>query len=179
MVTFTDIKLPNTMEKIKQIQETQTKDQLIHYMLKAMECRVDEVKNDIDISKQMHPLGVETDLIKTLNNLVEDPLSHLIGLKNDINNTISSVVMLILKEYFKSKSDIVKNVYHCCNGNNNNMLFAIVLTEDNYENRTEIFSFLRDYKSSNLWEALPISFQIVPSDIENKLTIKEAIFPAQ
>jgi hypothetical protein len=167
------------METIKQIPESQNKDQLIHYMLKAMECRVDEVKNEIDFSKQMHPLGIETDLIVTLNNLVQDPLSHLIVFKNEINNTISSVVILILKEYFKVKNNIVKKVYHCDNGNNNNMLFSIVLTEDNYENRTEIFSFLRDYKASNLWEALPISFQITPANIENKLSIKEEIFPAQ
>lgn len=167
------------MEDIQSIKGTQSQDQLVHYILKAMECRVDEVKNEIDISKQMHTLGVETDLIKTLNTLVADPLSHLIGLKNDINNTISSLVILIVKEYFKAKKNIVQKVFHCENGSNNNMLFAIVLTEDNYENRTEIFSFLRDYKSSNLWEALPISFQIVPSDIEHKLTIKEAIFSAK
>jgi hypothetical protein len=167
----------NQMEEIKLIPQSQNKDQLIHYMLKAMECRVDEVKNDINFSKQMHPLGVETDLVVTLNNLLQDPLAHLIGFKNDINNTVSAIVVLLLKEYFKSKKDIVEKVYCCDNGSNNNMFFSIVLKQDNYENRTEIFSFLRDYKSSNLWEALPISFQIIPSNIESKLSIKEIIFP--
>ncbi len=167
------------MEDVKQLPESKQKDQIIHYILKAMECRVDEIKNEIDFSNQMHPLGIETDLIATLNNLVQDPLSHLIGFKNELNNTISAVVILILKEYFKAKNDIVNKVYHCDNGNNNNMLFAIVLTEDTYENRTDIFSFLRDYKASNLWEALPISFQIIPAKIEDKLSIKTEIFPAK
>ncbi len=162
------------MEKVNILPEN--KDQLIHYMLKAMECRVDEIKNEINLSKQMHPLGVETDLILTLNNLVQDPILHLIGFKNEINNTIGSLIVLILKEYFKSKKAIVEKVYYCNNNSNDNMFFAILLKVDNYENRTEIFSFLRDYKSSNLWEALPISFQIIPPNIENELSIKETIF---
>ncbi|MGI9192773.1 MAG: hypothetical protein ACR2IL_11695 [Chitinophagaceae bacterium] len=167
------------MDKTNPIPLTESNDQLIHNMLKAMESRVDEVKNEIDFSRQMHPLGVETDLIKTLNKLVDDPLSHLIGLKNDISNTIRAVVILILKEYFKSKKSIVKKAYLYNNEHNHNMLIGINLTEDNYENRSDIFSFLRDYKSSNLWEALPITFQIIPSDIEHKINIKEDLYPIQ
>jgi hypothetical protein len=166
------------MNDSKQIPEIKSKDQLIHYILKAMECRVEEVKNEIDFSKEMQPLGIETDLTVALNKLVQDPLSHLIGFKNEINNSMSSIVILILTEYFKTKSNIIEKVYQCDNGNNNNMLFAIVLKEDTYENRTEIFSFLRDYKSSNLWEALPVSFQIIPANIEEQLLIKTAIFTA-
>lgn len=167
------------MDNTNPIPLTETNDQLIHNMLKEMEYRVDEVKNEIDISRQMHPLGVETDLIKTINNLVEDPLSHLIGFKNDISNTINGVLILILKEYFKTKKNIVKKAFLCNNENNQNMLIAIHLIDDNYDNRTEIFSFLSDYKSTNLWEALPISFQIIPANIEHKLHIKENLYPAQ
>jgi hypothetical protein len=165
------------MEQVTTIPQNQHKDQLIHYMLKAMECRVDEMRSDIDISQKMHPLGVETDLIQTLNKLVQDPLSHLIGFKSELNETISSVVILILKEYFKSKNDIVEKAFYCDNGNNNNMLFCVILKEDNYENRTDVFSFLRDYKASNLWDALPISFQIIPQNLESKISIKETIYP--
>jgi len=143
-------------------------------MLQALEVRVNEIKHDISVSQEMLPTGAHTDLIINLKKVINDPLSQLTNMRNDIDLTVTSILSRIATQFFSDHKDVVDIVYKTEN-HHDDLLFCIVLKEDNTANRRKVFSFLRDYKCTNLSETFPIYFQFVSKEIENKLLKKEVI----
>jgi hypothetical protein len=150
-------------------------DQLIHLMLKAMEIRVDELKSNVKISQEVLPMGIHTDLAALFKKVLEDPITQLLAMKQGMDSSIASLVTRIVKEFFSINLELIEKIAITETGVSSELHFSIVLKEDKRENRAIIFSFLRDYKNTNLWENFPIYFQFVPKEISNKILVKEII----
>lgn len=148
-------------------------DDIIRYILQAVEARVNELKEKVKLSTDVLPLGIHTDLTTQIKQVVEDPLTHLLTTKKNLNSTIASLITTVVKEYFLLHKDKIYKAFITDAPTNNDLHFSIVLNDDNEDDRSLIFSLLRDYKHTNLWESYPIYFQIVPQEICNKINGKE------
>lgn len=78
-------------------------DQLIIQLLKTMESKVSELNNQINLSGQMLPLGVDTGLTKDIKKLVDNPLLHLYKIQGDLTNSIQKIVSNNLSVFFNKK----------------------------------------------------------------------------
>lgn len=151
-------------------------DQLIHFMLKAVEARVSEMKDKVSVSKEMLPLGVDTDLTVELKKLVANPLSHLFGMKKEMDGAISGLIKLVAKEFFKLHHNKVNRVFVTDTGRNSELHLSIILHENTNEDRSLMYNFLSEYKSTQLWNDFPVYFQIVPPQLEEKVISQEILF---
>lgn len=150
-------------------------DPIIHHILQAVGSRVHELKNNISTSQELLKLGVDTNLTTELRNLLKDPLSKMLSLRVDIDNTISELLTFVITRYFKNHEDIIEKAFRTDTGKND-LHFSIVLKNDNFENREIIFNLLRDYKySTDLWDLLPLYIQFIPIDLVEKIKNKEDI----
>lgn len=169
----------NSNKPIADSQSSGKKDEIINYILKAMEARVDEVKGNIDTSQRMLPFNVDTDLISSIKKLISDPLSQLMPIKQDVDTTIGGLITHVVKQYLLLHKDKIQKAIIVDTGSNSHELhFWIVLTEDNSDNRAAVYSLLADYKATDLWETYPIYFQIVPQGVADKTPQKAILVEA-
>src|SRR5581483_6336176 len=138
--------IENNGNNIPKDQVASNVDETTHYILKALESQVNVLKNEIDVSQSMLPLGVETDLTSFIKKTVQNPLSHLLVMRNDLDSKIGSFITLAVKKFFETHADKIQKAFRTDTGLNTELHYSIVLNEDNSENRKIILSFLRDYK---------------------------------
>jgi hypothetical protein len=149
-------------------------DQVIYHALKTLDARTDELKEDIKNSAAMLSLGVDTDLLVYIKKALQDPISQLLIAKDNIDSTIISFVVLVIKKFFETHQDKILKVFRT-ETHNNDLHFSIVLKDDTPLNRESIFSFLRDYKTTKLSDSFPIYFQFVPFTVAHTIQVKEVI----
>jgi rRNA-processing protein FCF1 len=149
-------------------------DQIIYHALKTLDARTDELKEDIKNSATMLSLGVDTDLLVYIKKALQDPISQLLFAKDNIDATITSFVVLVLKKFFETHQDKISKVLRT-ETYNNDLHFSIILKDDTPSNRESIFSFLRDYKTTKLSDSFPIYFQFVPFTVAHTIQVKEVI----
>lgn len=159
-----------------QLSKNTSNDNLTNVILQALELRVTELQHDVNVSQQLLDVGVYTDLTNTIKKVIENPLSHLLATRDELNSNIASLITLFVKGFFKFNKDIISTAFVTDTKSNNELHFSIVLKDDNYTTRESIFTFLTDYKSSSLWESYPLFFQIVPENISHKIPRKELLF---
>lgn len=150
-------------------------DQQIHFMLKAVEARVNEMKNKVTVSQEMLPLGVDTDLTVEFRNILDNPISHLLKMRNEMDTSIGGLIKIIAKEYFKTFTDKISKVCVIDSGLNSELHLYFILKEDNSESRELIYNFLSEYKSTQLWNEFPVYFQIVPPSLKDKISSTEIL----
>jgi hypothetical protein len=157
---------------------SQQRDEIIFHTLKTLGARVTELKENIENSATMLPLGVDTDLVVSIKKTINDPISQLLDMKQGVDETVYSFITLIVKKFFENHRDKIQKAFRTETGNDD-LHFSIILNEDTDESRESIFDFLRNYKNSNLGKVFPVSFQFIPKHVADRIAIKEIIIDSK
>ena len=123
----------------------------------------------------MHGLGVDTDLVTTIKQMLDNPISPLLEIKNDVDSSIGEFITLLVKSFLRKHTEIVHKACRTAIDKTTELHFSIVLKEDNSDNRSLIFKWLREYKETPIWEVYPVYFQFVPENIITFVKSKEVI----
>lgn len=95
-------------------------------------------------------------------------ISALSDTANSVDNTINTLIQRIVQLYLKNISPIIDSSYFYMNDRNDHVYF-IIPKEDNAENRDAIFGFFEEYNSYPISGKFPVTFQVVPPDLKNRL----------
>ena len=139
---------------------------------------LEDLKNDVDRSYALHDLGEKTEIVKQIENMLDNPLNSIFEMTEEFDNFINSIVSTLIYGFLKSKKDLIKSIYSE-RTNSNDLFYAIVLNNDNLENRSAILRFYDFFYSLDISRKYPINIQFVPSSLENKFSkFKQISFEA-
>lgn len=150
------------------------RDEDIQLILSLLQNRVDELKDDVYVSKELLQNGVKTELSSEIEGTLENPIRAMTSVKKDIDGKIASLITTILKGLFEAHKEIIKEAYKTSQASYPSHLhFCIVLREDNAQNRNRIFNILDWYDSYEFAPYFQVDFQFVPEELASCLSYSE------
>lgn len=150
------------------------KEEDIILILKLLENRLDEMKDDVSFSKSMLPGGIKTNLVSDIEKTIENPISQLLSLREKVDGGLQSFSLGLVRAILKRDKELIKSVYRGESFESETVYF-IVLNEDTFENRNKILGGLDIYEAVITNSAYPVSFQFIPENITEDLTYTEKI----
>ncbi|MDD3723841.1 MAG: hypothetical protein PHW92_15420 [Lutibacter sp.] len=159
--TQTDL---NIDSKYKQIQA----------ILFLLQENLDEFKDEVDRSYELLKIGELTGLAKKIEKTINRPFENIIEISDDIDDKVRQIVNGLVIFFFKKRKDIIFSA-HKCKTPLNDLYYAIVLNEDNIDNREKIMEFFDKFDLLNISNKYPVYFQFVPKELCNKINCTEEI----
>jgi len=164
--------LVDTKQNIKT--STDNRNGQLRAILYLLQTNLEEFSEEVERSYELLKLGEKTELSKTIEDSIEDPLSSIFNISVDIDNRIKNIVDRIVKSYLKHNSAIVQTAYRT-NTIKGDLHYSIVLKNDNMVNRNRIFDFFDKYDLLEVSQKYPVYFQFVPVDLAEKIQVCEAL----
>lgn len=140
----------------------------IHHLLFILNEAFTNFASEAERSSSLLLAGEKTELCKSCEEIIKDPVSALSDTANSVDNTINTLIQRIVQLYLKNISPIIDSSYFYMNDRNDHVYF-IIPKEDNAENRDAIFGFFEEYNSYPISGKFPVTFQVVPPDLKNRL----------
>jgi hypothetical protein len=151
-----------------------TEDRLMDF-ISHCSYAIGNYKKDVDMGKAMLELGSKTEAIQKLETFCFNPIQGMLDMREQADRTLFKVVNSFMSVFFVTNKEkgLIKNVFK--KNNENSLLYFIVLNNDDFDNRNEIFDFLSYYSTLDLADKIPVYFQIVPEFLSSKFEHEEII----
>lgn len=146
----------------------------IALILKLLENRLDELKQDIFLSKELLPDGIKTNLVNHIEMTIDNPFSQLLFLREKLDNDLKEFSRDIIKALLKSKKNIINEVFRC-EDFESETLYCIELKKDTFEHRESVLELLDVYESLLANNPCPVNFQFIPCNKTVELRYIEEI----
>ncbi|HTB51892.1 MAG TPA: hypothetical protein VK718_03885 [Ferruginibacter sp.] len=130
---------------------------------------------DVKFGSDLLDSGIKTEFIQKMELFMVNPLQALLDQRQMVDANLYTIVDGFVNLFFEKakKLNIVKSAFKKRNGSAT--MYMIVLNQDNFNNRNEIFYFLDHYSSLGVYDKLPIYFQFVPTELEEKFITEESV----
>jgi hypothetical protein len=145
-----------------------------HALLYLLEQHFTRLIGVVDESKSKLIWGEKTEFVIQLEAMQRDPLPNMVDMSKKIDSIIEGSIDVIVKGFFRTKNALIKSAYRA-KSFSSNLYYAIVLHEDNADNRSAIYDFFDTYYFIPGTEKFPVYFQFVPQHLEDKLYVRETI----
>jgi hypothetical protein len=143
-------------------------------ILSLLQSSLNGIAEDVHVSNALLPMGIMTGLSAQLQKAMDNPLQTIVDTATQIDLKIKQIINKSVVNFLKSKNDKILKAMRSETGNGD-LFYAIVLKEDNRDNRQEIFDFLDQYDLLNMSAKYPILFQFMPIELADKINAKEEI----
>lgn len=163
---------------MEQLSKTETdfqkNEKQLASILYLLSTKIEDFGNEIYKSSELLKIGEKTELSKSIEELIENPLENLINTSTHISSQINGIINKIFIGFLKDNKEIISNVFRN-EINSNDLTYSIVLSEDTFENRNRIFKFYDFLYAFEASEAFPVTIQITPIELVGKLINKKEI----
>jgi hypothetical protein len=132
------------------------------------------ILDEVDRSYELLKIGEKTEFSKRIESKINNPVGDLVEISSNIDLKLKGIVNKSVKDFLKSKTDIVKEAYRTKTPFND-LHYSIILKKDNIENRAAIFEFLDKYDLFEISSKYPVYFQFVPIGLKNKMFFSEQV----
>lgn len=143
-------------------------------LLYLLQSNLEELKDEVDMSYELLKVGEKTELLKKLEEKINNPIEDLLQFSNTIDAQVRQILHKIIQGLFKKNSDIIDKVYKT-RSSINDLHYSIVLREDTMENRNVLFDFLNKFDFDNLNQKHNIYFQFIPAHLIDKIKFSEEL----
>lgn len=149
---------------------------VLQEFLKQYDIFLGEHQSQVKLGGHMLELGTKTELVQQFEGFIQNPLKAMVDIKARADESIITFVEGMIKHFmFKMKeSNLVSSAYKRENSGND-LHYNIVLSNDTFESRDIIFSFLNFYSCMDMAEKIHVHFQIVPREYIEKIPAAEPI----
>ena len=133
-------------------------------------------KSHVDLGGAMLQMGTKTEFVQKLEQILFNPIEAILNIKDGVDNEVLGVVDKLFKLFIsKAKSDnLIETAFRKTNSDYA-LRYGIVLTEDTFERRNAVFTFLDFYYTLEFAERVPVSFQFIPPELKDRIPHKEYI----
>jgi len=143
-------------------------------LLYLLQSNLEELKDEVDMSYELLKVGEKTELLKKLEEKINNPIEDLLQFSNTIDAQVRQILHKIIQGLFKKNSNIIDKV-HKTRSSINDLHYSIVLREDTMENRNVLFDFLNKFDFDNLNQKHNIYFQFIPAHLIDKIKFSEEL----
>ncbi|HLW39316.1 MAG TPA: hypothetical protein VKX31_02920 [Brumimicrobium sp.] len=143
-------------------------------LLYLLQSNLEELKDEVDMSYELLKVGEKTELLKKLEEKINNPIEDLLQFSNTIDAQVRQILHKIIQGLFKKNSNIIDKVYKT-RSSINDLHYSIVLREDTMENRNVLFDFLNKFDFDNLNQKHNIYFQFIPAHLIDKIKFSEEL----
>jgi hypothetical protein len=154
--------------------DLQKNEKQLQSILYILSTTVEDFSNEIYKSSELLKIGEKTELSKSIEKLIEDPLENLINTSQKVSFQINSIIDRVFFGFLKDNKQIINKAYKN-QINSNELTYSIVLIDDTFENRNRIFKFYDFLYAFEASEAFPVTIQITPIELVDKLINKKEI----
>lgn len=145
-------------------------------MLKMFQRFLGQKSSEAEMGQNMLALGSKTELVQRFEDLMINPMNALLKSKNEIDKSMINAVDSFMRYYIaKTKEKKVIGSAFRRIERLNSLYYGIILVDDSFENREDVFSFLDFYNSLDFAQAVPVVFQFIPQELSNKFAHEEYI----
>jgi hypothetical protein len=156
----------------------ENRDGIIKGRLFVLQQALEDLKNDVDRSYELHKIGEKTEIINQIEKMLDNPLNSIFEMSEGFDKFINSIIENLVKGFLNTKKELIKSIYSE-KTNSNDLFYAIVLNNDNTENRSAILRFYDFFYTLDISKKYPVSLQFVHFSLENKLSkFKQIVFEA-
>lgn len=146
----------------------------IGLILKLLENWLDELKQDVSVSKALLPEGIKTNLVNDIEKSIDNPYTLLFSLRAKLDGDLKEISADIIKLLLNYKNDLISAAYRTENFEAE-AVYCIVLKDDSFENRETVLQLLDIYEAIIQNNACLVNFQFVPENLADVLTYIEKI----
>lgn len=155
-------------------QSSLTNSEDIAAILKVLQIALDSMQNDVAVSKLAHPVGAQTELIKSISEVIENPLPSLMHIASDLDGRILSVLRRICDSFLSQHSQDIASAF-LMPMSANGLTYLVSLNEDSSDHRDALLNFLDAYEETGTYQNYPIRFQFFPKNLADRVTDGEQI----
>ncbi|MBP7269125.1 MAG: hypothetical protein KBA16_00585 [Bacteroidia bacterium] len=144
-------------------------------ILYLLESKVGDFKDEIERSSALYSkVGEKTELTKRIESILNDPLNSMFKASSDVDVQVKTILDSFIKAFIVSKRNLISKAYRN-RSDSGDLSYSISLKEDSHDNRTEIFTFFDWLYSFQYDKKYPVVFQIVPTELLDKIKFEEEI----
>ncbi len=163
-----------TPELTEQEQHSNKRDEEIKFILTMLNNRVDEIKENVLVSSELLNQGIKTSLSSDIEKTIEDPLALMLNVKEDVDCNFEKIADSIIRKLLTHKGELIQKAFKS-KVFDHNLHYSIILKEDTFENRENVFHILDAYETTSLSKYFPVDFQFVPLELANEINYLERI----
>lgn len=151
----------------------QKKDQ-IKAILFLLQTNMEEFKDELDRGYALYSVGEKTDLIKKIEQQIDDPFETIFQISIDIEAQVVTIVDNLVKSFLEGHRNLISSYLRSTTATSK-LYYSIGLKDDNFKNRDIIFSFFDKYNLLKISERYPVYFQFTPIELLSKIKHTESI----
>jgi hypothetical protein len=168
-----EVSLPKNMTS-----DSEQRDGMIKGRLFVLQQALEDLKNDVDRSYELHKIGEKTEIINQIEQMLDNPLNSIFEMSEGFDKFINSIIELLINGFLIQKKELIKSIY-AEKTSSNDLFYAIVLNDDNIDNRSTILRFYDFFYTLDISKKYPVSIQFVPATLEDKFSnFKKVVFQA-
>jgi hypothetical protein len=135
----------------------------------VLQTALEDLKTEVDRSYNLHEIGEKTEIVEQIEKILDNPLNSIFEMSEEFDKFINSVIESLAKGFLISKKELIKSIYSE-KTDSNDLFYAIVLNENSFENRSSLLRFFDFFYTLDISKKYPVSFQFVPTELENKFS---------
>ena len=132
-----------------------------------------ELFDEVELGKTLTELNISNSFTDLLDGAIQNPLATSLKGFVALETSIYQMIDIVVKSFLKSKKRLIESAFKSFEGNE--LHYCIILKQDTITNRGKLYEFLDKYAENNIEHKFPVSFQFIPKNLAEKLTIKERI----
>ena len=139
----------------------------------AVQSVLGQLLHEVDSSKTLHQLGLDTKLTAFISKLIENPVKTQIETHNNTFASLASTTGVLMNLFFKEQSSQISKVFKETHGNA--IIYYILLNNDSDEIRNEFLEWLNVFDDFGFDEKVKVLIRFIPKAFSDKLSFKDEV----
>jgi hypothetical protein len=135
---------------------------------------------DASLSSMLLDVDIQDAFSKRISDVMDKPLTSSFDALQGIESAIKDLLNKSVEDFLAANKKNIKQVYRL-KQSGTVLHYSIILKDDDLHKRSQLYSFISDYKNTKISARFPIVFQNIPSELEesflNEISIKEKYEP--
>ncbi|WAC15267.1 hypothetical protein [Dyadobacter pollutisoli] len=154
--------------------KAETTDKKLTSILYLLQTQLEEMKDEADRSYELHKIGEKTDLVKYIEQRLDDPFGGLVKMSNNLDSQLKDLLNVFVKHFLRSNRELISSAY-LDKTQREDLNYSIILNEDSLESRIAILNFYEIYDQIEPTLKFPVHFQFVPDQLADRISYKEKL----
>lgn len=140
---------------------------------KKVEALLQNLKNEIDHTRQLHAVGINNSISSSLESFYINPLTAILDMHSTSRLSLKKMVSQLTIGFLHSQNKLITKAYQV--EQDNKLIYHIVLKNDNSKTRDVFFNFLSLYDEIGISANLSVIIRFLPERVMEKANLKDEL----
>lgn len=139
----------------------------------AVQSVLGQLLHNVDSSKTVHKLGLETELTKFISTLIANPIKAQLQSHSNTFANLEATVDVVMNLFFKEKAHLLNKVFKDTTGSA--IIYYILLNDDSQNVKDEFLECLNVFDDFGFDDKIKVLIRFIPVSFTGKITFKNEI----